>query len=276
MTIRLVSLTFLTATLATLPLANAAGLYTEGHGDVRAYYQDGQLKLRYQLDYGGIVDGNEVGSYDEMTGPVPASFELDQLIVSIPETSLAQSPDNRFDFTGAAPGEYLWFIPEGADYSLPWLGVSTQELNREDWSGEVLEQQNFGYLQLQLLSVSGPPGSHFSLFYGPQDELSNPLVHFATSDGIDSNDVFKGESVHGGTIPQLSVGTHIHSNWMFTQPGIYDVTLKFSGEHLVDGYKEVSGTVRFEVASVPEPNTISLVAIGMIALLGVARKRLER
>jgi surface-anchored protein len=276
MTTRLVSLTFLSATLATLPLANAAGLYTEGHGDVRAYYQDGQLKLRYQLDYGGIVDGNEVGSYDEMTGPVPASFGLDQLIVSIPETSLAQSPDNRFDFTGAGVGENLWFIPEGADYSLPWLGFSTTELDQNEWAGETLGELNFGFLQMELLSVSGPAGSHFSLFYNPQDEFSAPLVHFATSDGIDANDVFKGESVHGGTTPQLSVGTHIHSNWMFTQPGIYDVTLKFSGEHLVDGYKEVSGTVRFEVASIPEPNTIILMSIGMIALLGVARKRLDR
>jgi surface-anchored protein len=248
-------------------LVAAAGVYTLGHGDIRAYYEGGELKLRYQLDASAVVDGAAVNPVDNE----PVSFALDEFLATIPETPLVQSPDNRFDFTGAGVGEDLWFIPEGgteaAALELPWLGFSTEELDHQAWAGETLGDLNFGYLQLQLLGVDGPAGSQFSLWHSPQDEISLPLVHFATSDGIDANDVFKSESVRGGTIPALPTSTHVHTNWFFNQPGFYDITLKFSGTHLTDGYKEAIGTVRIAVG-VPEPTSlISLLGLSALAVV---------
>jgi surface-anchored protein len=250
----------------------AGGVYTLGHGDVRVYYEAGQLKLRYQLDAGAVVDGLAVNP----GGSEPVSLALDELVATLPEAPLVQSPDSRFDFTGAAVGEDLWFIPEGgteaAALELPWLGFSTEELDQQAWSGETLGDLNFGYLQLQLLSVDGPADSQFSLWYSPQDEISLPLIHFATSDEIDANDVFKSESIHGGTISGLPTSTHVHTNWFFNQPGLYDLTLKFSGTHLIDGYKEAIGSVRFAVA-VPEPASAMLVFVGLAAIVGTRSGR---
>lgn len=254
-------------------LAAAAGVYTLGHGDIRAYYEGGELKLRYQLDAGAVVDGASVNP----GGSAPVSFALDDLVATIPETPFVQSPDERFDFTGAAVGEDLWFIPEGgteaAALELPWLGFSTEELDQQAWAGETLGELNFGHLQLELLGVNGPAGSQFSLWYSPQDEISLPLIHFATSDGIDANDVFKSESVYGGTISGLPTSTHVHTNWFFSQRGIYDITLKFSGTHLADGYMEAIGTVRIAVG-VPEPTSLILL-LGFSALAAVCQRALR-
>jgi surface-anchored protein len=251
----------------------ADGVYTLGHGDVRVYYEAGQLKLRYQLDAGAVVDGTAVNP----GASEPVSFALDELVATLPATPFVQSPDTRFDFTGAAVGEDLWFIPEGgteaAALELPWLGFSTEELDQQAWSGETLGDLNFGYLQLQLLSVDGPADSQFSLWYSPQDEISLPLIHFATYDGIDANDVFKSESIHGGAISGLPTSTHVHTNWFFSQPGLYDLTLKFSGTHVTDGYKEAIGAVRIAVG-VPEPT--SLILLYGFSGLAVVRRRARR
>jgi surface-anchored protein len=254
-------------------LAAAAGVYTLGHGDIRAYYEGGELKLRYQLDAGAVVDGAAVNP----GGSEPVSFALGELVATLPETPFVQSPDERFDFTGAAVGEDLWFISEGgaeaAALELPWLGFSTEELNQQAWAGETLGELSFGYLQLQLLNVNGPAGAQFSLWYSPQDEVSPPLVHFATSDGINANDVFKSESIHGGTIAGLPTSTHVHTNWFFDQHGVYEIALRFSGTHRTDGYKEAVGTVRIAVG-VPEPT--SFTSLLVLSALTAVRLRARR
>jgi surface-anchored protein len=247
----------------TVNLSQAAGIYTNGHGDVRAYYEGGQLKLRNQLDYSAIVDGAEVGTYE--TGP--ESFGLTELVTYIPDVPIALPPDlPDYDFLGAGAGDDLWYIPEVQEDDRPWLGFSTQELGLTDWVGPTIgDVPNYGLLQVDLMSVSGSAGGYFSLFQtGPVGE---PLVFFATSDGIDSADTYG----FGSSFPGLPVSTHAHASWFFSQPGFYDVTLKFSGTHLVDGYKEAIGTISFAVA-VPEP--ITLVSVGL-ALVGIALMRVR-
>jgi surface-anchored protein len=243
--------------------SHGAGLYTWGHGDLRAYYEAGELKLRYQLDYNSVVDGFEVGTYE--TGP--KSFGLDELVTYIPDISLELPPDlPQYGFLGAAPGDPLWYVPEVQEVDRPWLGFSTQELSLSDWAGPAIgDVPNYGLLQLELLSVSGPSGGFFSLFQtGP---AGDPLVHFATIDGIDAADTYGNDT----SFPGLPTSTHAHASWFFTQPGFYDVALKFSGTHLVDGYKEVIGTVRFAVA-VPEPAALASSCL-LATILVLARRR---
>jgi len=233
----------------------AAGNYSLGHADIRAYYDGGELKLRYQLNGSALVDGEPA---DPVTGTEPASFGLDELVTWIPDVSIALPPgDSRFDFLGASPDASVWLIPEGGTEAealgLPWLGFSTEELQHDDWAGLDESGLHTGLLRLDLVSVERPSGAQLSMFYSPQDELTMPIVHFATADGIDAADTYKyGEE---GEIAGLPTSVHSHVNWVFTEPGIYDVTLKFSGTHMHDGYKEALGTVRFAVA-VPEPSTV--------------------
>jgi surface-anchored protein len=249
----------------------AAGRYSLGHADVRAYYEAGELKLRYQLSGGALVDGAPV---DPITGTEAVSFGLNELVTWIPDVSIPLPPgDTRFDFLGAAPDASVWLIPEGGteaeSLGLPWLGFSTEELVHEDWKGFDDHGVHSGLLRLDLLSVEGPAGAHLSMFYSPQDELTTPVVHFASSDGIDATDTYRSSD---GLIEGLPTSTHSHVNWVFTEPGEYDVTLKFSGTHLVDGYKEAIGTVRFAVA-VPEPSTLGMLAGSGIVAAGFLRRR---
>src|SRR5690242_20194967 len=77
----------------------AAGKYSLGHADIRAYYEAGELKLRYQLSGGALVNGEPV---DPIAETEPVSFGLDELVTWIPDVTIALPPgDTRFDFLGA-------------------------------------------------------------------------------------------------------------------------------------------------------------------------------
>lgn len=242
--------------------------YTHGHGDVRVYYDDGQLKIRYQLDGEALVDGVAV---NPINGAEPVSFELGQLVAYLPDSTIA-FPAELLDaqpelhLLGAQSDEPLWYIPEVQELDRPWLGFSSEEMNPSDWLHPITHSP--GELKLDLLSVSGPPGSHFSVFYNV--DAGNPtFIHFATFDGIDENDTYK---LGAPTNPGFPVGSHSHTNWSFTQPGFYDVTLRFSGEHVLDGYKEVIGTVHFAVA-VPEPITANLMGAAILVAFPLVRRQ---
>ncbi len=226
----------------------AAGLYELGHGDVRPYYEDGQLQVRYQLDYNAVVNGAEVSTFEG--GPV--SFSLGSLVTYIPDAPFPMPDLPEFSFIGANVDDPLWFIPEVQETDRPWLGLSTEELDHGQWLGDSL--------QMSLVSVTGPAGGYFSMF--DSGDGFTPRVFMATLDGIDGSDL----------MPALSVSTHAHVNWMFTQPGEYEVLLKFSGEHLTDGYKEVFAPIAFQVAVVPEPSIMALLALGGAGLLALRRK----
>jgi surface-anchored protein len=250
-------------------LATAAGLYTTGHGDVRVYYEAGELKIRYQLDYNSLVDGVEVGTYE--TGP--QSFGLNGLVTYVPDVPIELPPDlPAYDFLGASAGDPLWYIPEVQEDDRPWLGFSSQELSLDDWIGPTIgDVPNYGLLGFDLVSVTGPADGYFSLFQtGPGGD---PAVQFATLNGIDGADSYG----FGSPFPGFPTSTHAHASWFFTKPGIYDVTLKFSGTHVVDGYKEAIGTVRFAVA-VPEPSaaclTSAMIAITTASLRRTGRRRI--
>ncbi len=238
-------------------LSFAAGVYTSGHGDVRPYYEDGQLQVRYQLDQGSIVDGAEIGT----VGGGPVSFAPGSLVNYIPDAPVPMPDLPQYAFIGANVDDPLWFVPEVQEYDRPWLGLSTEELSFGDWAGDAV--------QMSLVSVTGPAGGYFSLY--DSGDGDTPRVYMATSDGIDANDQY---FYQGGNnyFPGLRVSTHAHMNWMFTQPGEYELLFKFSGEHLTDGYKEVSAPVTFAVAVVPEPTSFALLALGGGGVLAWRRK----
>lgn len=128
--------------------------------------------------------------------------------------------DNGFDFLGAGDGDAFWYIAEGFTGDSIFLGVSLDF----DFNNELLEW-NPGdaargaddlrkYIRLELVSVNAPTGGHFSMF---DVNATGPTNYMATSDGIDSNDVY-----------YLLAGGHDHPNWAFTEPGIYEVTIRMT------------------------------------------------
>lgn len=255
-TVTTLALSFFCGAFAIQAMAEP-GLYTLGHGDIGPSYENGQFKLQLHLDASGIVDGQRVD-------PAGVSFAPGDLIVTLPDVPV-QSPDSRFDFTGVSTGENFWLIAQSNaqaySLSVPWLGWSTEELISGDWVGNRID--------FRLIGKTGP--GHVSMFNSPNGPGSPPAVHFATFDGIDGNDV----AGLADDLPGLLVGQHMHANWAFTQPGLYELTFKASGTHAIDGYKEAVGTFRFAIA-VPEPGSAALLALAAPAALAFRRCRKHR
>ncbi|MGI9242009.1 MAG: choice-of-anchor M domain-containing protein [Verrucomicrobiales bacterium] len=238
MTFRLSFGASLALALASTPLS-AANLFTAEHGDVFAVgYEGGELEPHVHIE-GGFVNGVFVDD-DE--------YEPDDIVTVVPQSSFdyisgvgGRPAGSEWDPIGVASGAGFYFLPQvdggpgGADaLGAPFAGIGTEELDAGDWSTPI---------SIQLVSVSGP--GNFSFW---QDGFS-PAFFMSSADGIDGSDVY--------TQP---AGGHDHANWGFSELGSYDITVRVSGTHAVDGPKSADATYSFAV--VPEPS------VGLFALLG--------
>ena len=99
----------------------------------------------------------------------------------------------------AAPGQDVWMIPATQIRGVPWLGMNSQ---REEIVTEISGQVRFS-----LLDVQGP---------------GNVAVFESGSLGAGiGTHVFDG----AGTSYTLPANTHAHQNWVFTEPGSYQLTI---------------------------------------------------
>lgn len=205
-------------------------LMTEGHADIGVAFAP--FEMEAHVHAGATVDGIVLTADQE--------FEPDELIFQVAHIQSAPL-DNSLDFTGATPGAPLWVLPESFIPGIPFVGISSEHLDSNDWVGDLTWKVN---------AITAPPGGVFSMW---TDGLLGPQVSVSTQDGLP--DQF-----------QLPVGSHNHFNYGFSHLGLYTVTFEVSGTHVTDGFQTVTGTYSF--AAVPEPGTISLAgfAIGWLAL----------
>ena len=218
--------------------ALAQGIYSGGHGDIGVAYEDGALDIHWHIA-GGTVDG---------TSRPNEEFEADELIAV---TSLTfNAPDGRpagsaWDPIGNSAGDDVWYMPQTEDAGTPFLGLATEELDPNDWTGDVI---------WSVTAVSGP--GEFSIW---QDGVS-PSFLASSVDGFDDNDQWT----------QI-VGGHAHANYGFTALGDYDVTFQIDGTHNVDGDLSDTATLSFRVVAVPEPGSLAI--LGSISVVGLLVRR---
>lgn len=242
-------LSLLLAAATTAP-AWAVSYYTSGHGDIRMTYNpDTQsLYFHYLLDGTAIVDGERYSS----SASNKISYATDALVTVIPFTpTLTRPAASSWDFTGAAAGDPLWYLPNAQQAGRPWLGFSTQDLKATDWSSNIT---------ITLIGATASEGGHFSLYF---ISAGTPNVLMDTFDGIGGDDVYT-----------MSRNTHSHPTFLFTEPGRYDLTFRVSATHVTDGYKEAVGTFTFWV--IPEPSTAGLLVLAAVAAGCAAYRRRER
>ena len=99
----------------------------------------------------------------------------------------------------AAPGQDVWMIPATQIRGVPWLGMNSQR--------EEIVTETSGQVRFSLLDVQGP---------------GNVAVFESGSLGAGiGTHVFDG----AGTSYTLSANTHAHQNWVFTEPGSYQLTI---------------------------------------------------
>ena len=217
-----------------------AGVYSLGHGDLRIRFQGGQLLQSIHLDAESIMDDQEAGN-----APHGVDYVPEDTTIIVPEPTLPRPVGAEWDFIATAAGNPVWFIPEVQEFDRPWLGISTETLDRDDWTD----------FRIGLLGVSAPVGGHFSLTDSSGAFFAQ--VYFATADGINAADAY---------YPILQ--SHAHFSWLFTQPGIYEITLQVTGNHVAAGAVSSTGTYQFNV--IPEPGSlVSLLAL----LIGVYLQR---
>ena len=99
----------------------------------------------------------------------------------------------------AAAGQDVWMIPATQIRGVPWLGMNSQR--------EEIVTETSGQVRFSLLDVQGP---------------GNVAVFESGSLGAGiGTHVFDG----AGTSYTLSANTHAHQNWVFTEPGSYQLTI---------------------------------------------------
>lgn len=153
---------------------------------------DGHFDLGPAIENGQLVarikDDRSVPAV--WTDPASMTFALGEKARIKPPEALGYA---------AAPGQDVWMIPATQIRGVPWLGMNSQR--------EEIVTQTSGQVRFSLLDVQGP---------------GNVAVFESGSLGAGiGTHVFDG----AGTSYTLSANTHAHQNWVFTEPGSYQLTI---------------------------------------------------
>lgn len=225
--------------LAPLTPALASVIISDGHQDIRVNY--------------AVGTGWTTAVYDHP--PVGATHPTGDVVFDVSSGAEATRPaGSQWDFLGMPAGDPVWILPQVQDPSLPWLGTSTEQTANGIFTGNDMK--------LALTAVSGP--GVVSLFQS--DAFGNPLVRFATADGLSAADAIN-----------TKANTHAHYNWTFSEPGDYTLTIQASGTLVAGLGGGLTSSDSFDVnfTVVPEPGAYAL-AFGALALGGIWMRRRSR
>lgn len=229
--------------LSSLTAGAQSFIYSEGHGDIGIAYEGGAFEPHWHLHAGAAVNSSPLSE--------DAEYAPGDALAYVPNPSVSRPAGAQWDFLGTAAGSPLWTLPQSNTAGKPFLGIASEELTASEWSS----------LTLSLVGLSGPSGGHFSLWQG--DAFGSPVVKMASSDGFSGADTMS-------MIP----GGHDHYFFGFTEPGVYQVTLKWDGTHTGDGAISATETFAFGVTAVPEPGEVGVaVALGLGGLAWFRNRR---
>ena len=181
---------------------------TNQHMDFRADYEadaDGTNRLstlvRYNVSY--QVDPN---------GYIVATNKY--LYIAGGSNARLTIPDNPYYTFLGQPGSPVWILPQTQDITLPYIGISTEEIPPGVFDGP---------LQFKLISVDGP-GNFFA--WANPGVGQPPIIKFICTNGVVSPDY---------NMMTPATGAHEHYNWAFSTNGLYRVTFRYSGQLASDG-----------------------------------------
>jgi surface-anchored protein len=219
-------------------LAVGAEFYTNGHADLSIGFKDGAFDIHVHAEgatIGGVV-------YDD------EEFEPDDVIIFVSPATLENRSANflpvlNFDPIGVGEGLPFYKLPssssEASSEGVPFLGIGTEEISDGIFVGN--------RITLAIESVAGP--GFFSIF---QNAFPGPNFQASSFDGLpDSFSYF--------------TGIHDHFNYGFTAPGIYEVTLRATGNLIGGGTVTGTGTYTFAVG-IPEASTTSMLVTASLGL----------
>lgn len=150
-----------------------------------------------------IVDGQwRLVARDNTVAGQPKWRDLDDVIFRVHDKGAQTLPNKGFEFTGATGGQEVYAVPQTEVPGVLWLGWNTQDpaVIRTVARGVTLT-----FADAHQLGGDGK----LTLFLQPGN-FAPPQVLY-----------------HGGKAEDIFVdpNTHTHTNWVFTKPGIYQVTV---------------------------------------------------
>jgi surface-anchored protein len=231
----------LAASLSLIAVSSAnaqSNILFDSHVDFDIAFEDGAFEL-------ALHDDDTDAEFD------PA----DTLLFVGPEARTTRPAGSEFDFIGVPAGADVWVLPATTTPPLLLMGISAEEVGTGIFVNDTVT--------LEFVSFVGP--GQFSMF-----RTSPALdVRFTTSNGVNPAEDF---------VTSLAGAEHVDYAFAFTELGVYEITLRATG-NLVAGGTAVSEettyffgveTRTFGSAAAPEPGTFALLGLG---LAGFALRR---
>jgi surface-anchored protein len=172
-------------------------------------------------------------------------FDPSTTLIHVHDLHLQNRPAGaQWDFLGPTPpaGQPMWFTSQTetdlANKLL--LGLETAEVPNGVFVGD--------QITVSMLALRGP--GHFSWY------------RTSTGDPVTGTPTVSLSSFAGPSSFVTDVGNHVDFSSAFSQPGFYEIDIQVSG-NLVGGGTSESDVVtyNFLVSAVPEPGTLSLMAV---------------
>ena len=186
-----------------------------GHVDLGPKFVDGEWKLMIHDDT--RLEGS-VWRY------------LDDTALTVADSALQTVPDDpAYAFLGVDPGTDVHVVPQTQNLDVVWLGWNTQD-------PEVRETVDRG-VTLSLEAVEGP----------------GRAVVYLQDGGFGEPDVLWDSELTEQQPLWVDVNTHTHANWVFTEPGVYLVTLTAAATTVGGEEESSTETVRIAVGDGTDP-----------------------
>ena len=138
--------------------------------------------------------------------PPPSVARLNDVVFKVGDDAQLALPDDADSTVGGTPGQDVWVVPQTEQAGVPWVGWDTQ-------SPSLVGAVDRG-VTLEFLGHSGP--GEFSLF------LQNS--------GFEAPQVLWSLLSNSRKGFWVDLNTHTHANWTFTEPGVHQVGVRFSGK----------------------------------------------
>ncbi|WP_166857243.1 MULTISPECIES: choice-of-anchor M domain-containing protein [Actinomyces] len=170
-------------------VGQGAAVIDVGHVDLGPRYVDGQWQVMMRDD----------------SGPAPVWRNPAEVVLRVRDTALLPAPtDKAYAFMKAEEGQQWYVIPQTQAADVVWLGWNTQDPG-------VVNAVDRG-VTMTIGPVEGPGRSWM---FTQSGTFGEPLL-LVDGQKHEPQDVW------------VDANTHVHANWVFTEPGVYTAALSFS------------------------------------------------
>ncbi len=190
------------------PIATGRVVLDVGHVDIGPRYVDDRWTLL-------VHDG---------TRAKPVWRSPDDTVLRVSDAALQAVPDDpAYAFLGVDAGKQVHVVPQVQNQDVVWLGWNTQD-------PQVMESIQRG-ATLSLLGVRGP----------------GTLTMFLQAGNFAAPQVLWRSAEPAAQPFWVEVNTHTHANWVFSEPGVYLVTVRVSADLISGEAVSATRTLRFAV-----------------------------